>query len=686
MTAEKSGQTPTHSPQLECEATPSTASPILPKPNTSIPLSTAIATAEMCSVDNKDSNQIVRPAYSAAAPLPAIAVDKTTVPDICTINRPFGSSQPNAAIISYSALNNSANTYTSHIAASTDEFSKYFRQNVCTSTTSSKQQGIIVVKDSPTPPPSTSPPLLRRKSFHFRDANNKTVFSSTTSNNNMTVFKNKRLKKIVCLHQSRGESNKLLKSAIDNTSIHKTYIMMPGTPAKCTRSKRKIAELDYELNCSNIATNICQATGGSAKKIDPIIATVKKSQKMAEKHHRQQLRQQLKKEKGKSTASGSNKTKSSKTIITTSKRRQPKLKQKASSTEPCDDENGHLVIKPNESVTPRWQGTFGRVVECYDREKREYVAIKIGRAIPKFRKACLTEIRILQKLKKSDPHNYKGCIHLQNHFDFKNHICMVFDLLGDSLYDYMKGNNYRPFPMHHIQSFGKQLLTSVAHLHDLALIHTDLKPENILLVDHTSKDGRYIYGQDQYRSKVLCSTNICLIDFGSAIFDNEHHASTVTTRHYRAPEIILKHGWSFPCDIWSLGCIFFELMTGEALFQTHDDLEHLAMMARAIGDIPKKFVQRTFDKQARDFFFLGKLNYPNHDTSQESIQNVQDVRYIEDIINPETDGDRLFVDLIFKMLCYEPYERISAKDALKHPFFDIKYDEGSGIELKKGDL
>lgn len=69
-----------------------------------------------------------------------------------------------------------------------------------------------------------------------------------------------------------------------------------------------------------------------------------------------------------------------------------------------------------------------------------------------------------------------------------------------------------------------------------------------------------------------------LIDFGSATFDNEYHSSVVSTRHYRAPEIILGLGWSYPCDIWSIGCILVEFFTGDALFQTHDNLEHLAMM------------------------------------------------------------------------------------------------------------
>ena len=103
--------------------------------------------------------------------------------------------------------------------------------------------------------------------------------------------------------------------------------------------------------------------------------------------------------------------------------------------------------------------------------------------------------------------------------------------------------------------------------------------------------------------KVLLDPEIRLIDFGSATFNDEYHSSVVSTRHYRAPEIILNLGWSFPCDIWSIGCILVEFFTGDALFQTHDNLEHLAMMEAVCGgkldrDIIKQ-VQRN-DRSSRN--------------------------------------------------------------------------------------
>lgn len=129
-------------------------------------------------------------------------------------------------------------------------------------------------------------------------------------------------------------------------------------------------------------------------------------------------------------------------------------------------------------------------------------------------------------------------------------------------------------------------------LHDLDLVHTDLKPENILLVHNAYQT--FTYGRQAPSSttsqsrvaknrRVLLDTDIRLIDFGSATFNDEYHSSVVSTRHYRAPEIILGLGWSFPCDIWSIGCILVEFFTGDALFQTHDNLEHLAMMENVCG-------------------------------------------------------------------------------------------------------
>ena len=108
------------------------------------------------------------------------------------------------------------------------------------------------------------------------------------------------------------------------------------------------------------------------------------------------------------------------------------------------------------------QGTFGKVVEAYDRTNQTRCAIKIIRSVQKYRDASRIELRVLDTLKHNDAENRNKCIHLRDCFDFRNHICIVTDLLGQSVFDFLKANSFVPFPSSQIQSFARQLLTSVA--------------------------------------------------------------------------------------------------------------------------------------------------------------------------------------------------------------------------------
>ncbi|KAF4613591.1 hypothetical protein D9613_007897 [Agrocybe pediades] len=348
----------------------------------------------------------------------------------------------------------------------------------------------------------------------------------------------------------------------------------------------------------------------------------------------------------------------------------------------CDDKEGHYIIVPDDMINRRYrtvrllgQGTFGKVVEAIDTENNTRVAIKIIRAIPKYRDASKIEVRVLQKLRERDPHNRNNCIHLLTWFDHRNHICLVSELLGMCVYDFIKENDFAPFPRHHIQSFARQLLGSVAFLHDLRLIHTDLKPENILLVHneyrtaHIAVPGKR--NAPPKAKKILESTDIRLIDFGSATFEQEYHSSVVSTRHYRAPEIILGLGWSFPCDAYSLGCILVEFYTGLALYQTHDNLEHLAMMEMVMGKMPERFA-RAGARSKPEFFKDGaKLDWPKPKASRQSKKDVRATRPLSEVI-PETDHINVqFLDLVKKLLAFDPAQRITVREALQHPYFSL---------------
>ena len=117
---------------------------------------------------------------------------------------------------------------------------------------------------------------------------------------------------------------------------------------------------------------------------------------------------------------------------------------------------------PDTIVRLLGQGTFGKVVEAYDRRRSTNVAVKIIRSVQKYRDASKIELRVLATLKANDEENRNRCIHLRDCFDYRGHICIVTDLLGHSVFDFLKVNAFVPFPNSQIQSFARQLFTSVA--------------------------------------------------------------------------------------------------------------------------------------------------------------------------------------------------------------------------------
>ncbi|XP_030920200.1 dual specificity protein kinase CLK2, partial [Geospiza fortis] len=249
-------------------------------------------------------------------------------------------------------------------------------------------------------------------------------------------------------------------------------------------------------------------------------------------------------------------------------------------------------------------------------------------------------------------------------FDYHGHMCISFELLGLSTFDFLKDNNYLPYPIHQVRHMAFQVCQAVKFLHDNKLTHTDLKPENILFVN---SDYELSYNLEKKRDeRSVKSTAIRVVDFGSATFDHEHHSTIVSTRHYRAPEVILELGWSQPCDVWSIGCIIFEYYVGFTLFQTHDNREHLAMMERILGPIPSRMVRKT---RKQKYFYHGRLDWDENTSAGRYVrENCKPLRRY--LTSEAEDHHRLF-DLIESMLEYEPSKRVTLAEALKHPFFDM---------------
>lgn len=395
------------------------------------------------------------------------------------------------------------------------------------------------------------------------------------------------------------------------------------------------------------------------------------------------------------------------------------------------DDEDRIEVYVGEYIRNRYKvlgvagkGTFGTVLAVYDNKHKDTLALKVVRSVKRYLEAAEVEIKILEKIRKKDVEKKSFCVRLYTTFEIKqngkSHVCMGFEKLGRSLYEFIKKNKYRGFQLHHVRDFAFQILSAINFCHNMNLIHTDLKPENILLSksDYTIIDcaekGR------SYRTPV--SSAIRLIDFGGATFDHEHHSRIINTRQYRSPEVLLGIGWSYPSDLWSIGCILVELCTGELLFGTHEDLEHLALIEKILGKklsdkvcrqallpyrdrcngsrSPKRTNRSTSSssssrsrsrsryrrrkrkkkKRARSSSIVrpdellhlssGRLRWPDQASSRQSIRHVGRAKTIE-----EQFQDRAFKNLLFALMEHDPDKRITAEQALKHHFFDRVRDK-----------
>lgn len=243
------------------------------------------------------------------------------------------------------------------------------------------------------------------------------------------------------------------------------------------------------------------------------------------------------------------------------------------------------------------------------------------KSAPQFAQAALHEIEVLSAIADGDPSNSKCVVRLVDHFKHTGpngqHLCMVLEFLGDSLLRLVKYNHYKGLQLNKVREICKCILIGLDFLHrELGIIHTDLKLENILLIStiDPGKDpiksslvpilerpegnpnggvtmsiiekklkrrakravARISEGRDsmvgvrESPKSERCLDGIDMkckvVDFGNACWDSKQFAEEIQTRQYRAPEVILRSGYSFSVDMWSFACIAFELATGEMMF------------------------------------------------------------------------------------------------------------------------
>ncbi|KAJ6651229.1 hypothetical protein lerEdw1_021174 [Lerista edwardsae] len=248
------------------------------------------------------------------------------------------------------------------------------------------------------------------------------------------------------------------------------------------------------------------------------------------------------------------------------------------------------------------RGTFGQVAKCWKRSTKEIVAIKILKNHPSYARQGQIEVSILSRLSSENADEY-NFVRSYECFQHKNHTCLVFEMLEQNLYDFLKQNKFSPLPLKYIRPILQQVATALMKLKSLGLIHADLKPENIMLVDPV---------RQPYRVKV--------IDFGSASHVSKAVCSTyLQSRYYRAPEIILGLPFCEAIDMWSLGCVIAELFLGWPLYPGASEYDQLIVVIfpplqiRYISQtqgLPAEYLLSAGTKTSRFFNRDPNLGYP----------------------------------------------------------------------------
>ena len=211
-----------------------------------------------------------------------------------------------------------------------------------------------------------------------------------------------------------------------------------------------------------------------------------------------------------------------------------------------------------------------------------------------------------------------------------------------NLYEFIKCHDFRGFSLKLIRRFSKQLLNSLVLLKAHKVIHCDLKPENVLLAHPTHSE-------------------IKVIDFGSSCLENEKVYTYIQSRFYRSPEVILGMTYGLPIDMWSLGCILAELLTGYPIFPGENEQEQLACIMEVFGPPEKHLIE----KSTRKKLFFDSLGKPRLTVSSKGKRRRPSSKTLQQALKCE---DEAFLDFITRCLRWDPDRRLKPDEAVRHEF------------------
>jgi len=284
-------------------------------------------------------------------------------------------------------------------------------------------------------------------------------------------------------------------------------------------------------------------------------------------------------------------------------------------------------------------GAYGVVISANDTSTDTKVAIKkITNAFDDLvdAKRIVREIRLLRSLSHENVIKIVDILPPTSVEDF-NDVYIVSELMETDLHKVIYSR--QALSNDHIQYFLYQLLCAMKYIHSASVIHRDLKPSNILL-------------------NANCDLKIC--DFGLSRVDQQGGqpmTEYVVTRWYRAPEIMLAcQSYTAAIDMWSIGCIFGEMLNRKPLFPGTDYINQLKLIAKFVGTPGEADLDFITNPKAKTFM----INLPRYEPV--------------DLVEQFPTATREALDLLEKMLNFNPSRRITVQEALEHEYLSSLHE------------
>ncbi|GMG19503.1 unnamed protein product [Ambrosiozyma monospora] len=317
------------------------------------------------------------------------------------------------------------------------------------------------------------------------------------------------------------------------------------------------------------------------------------------------------------------------------------------------------------------EGAYGIVCSAIYKPSQQKVAIK---KIQPFERTmfCLRTLRELKLLKHFNHENIIGILDIQIPYDFDsfNEVYLIQELMETDLHRVIRTQKLSD---NHCQYFIYQTLRALKALHSANVLHRDLKPSNLLLNSN-------------------CDLKICDFGLARSIASQDDNFGFMTeyvaTRWYRAPEIMLTfQEYTTAIDVWSVGCILAEMLSGRPLFPGTDYHNQLWLIIDISGTPLSEDYDSIKSRRAKEY--IRTLPFRQKRPFSELFPNA----------SPDA------IDLLEKLLAFNPKRRLTVEQALEHPYlafyhepndepvaekipedffdFDKKKDELSLLELKK---